>query len=135
VQEAARLVEVLRPAAPLPAAQVLEQRLGLRAGGGHGLALAGERRAVGLVRAPGLLQAVDGVRQRPALASAREQRFRDLERPRREAVPPRDGQREALADAMVAELEARRAGRRVDVEGGDVEGRGRERERLHVREV
>jgi hypothetical protein len=50
-------------------------------------------------------------------------------------VAARDRQREALADRVVREMEARRAGRGIDVERGDVERGLGERERLHLREV
>ena len=84
-------------------------------------------------RAPARLESLDGARHVAALA--RQQPLRDLEGARRDAVTTRDRQRQALADAVVVELVARRAGGRVDVERRHLERRLRERERLHLREV
>ena len=89
------------------------QALGLRLGG----------RARGFQVAPALLEPLDGARDVAALAG--QQPLGDLEGARREAVAARDRQREALADAVVVEPEARRAAGGIDVEGGDLERRAR----------
>src|SRR5262249_36820997 len=65
----------------------------------------------------------------------RGQPLRGLERARRDAVAAGDREREAVADGVVVEVVARRAAGGVEVEGGHLERRLRERERLHLREV
>src|SRR5262249_34350958 len=86
-----------------------------------------------LVLAPALLEPRDGAREVDALAG--EELLGGLEGARGDAVTARDRQREALADGVVREPEARRAARRVDVERGDLEFGRREGEGLHLREV
>src|SRR5207249_9781894 len=89
--------------------------------------------AVRLVGAAALLET--GNRAREVAALAGEQPLRRLQRTRREPVAARDRQRQALPHGVVGELEARRAGRGIDIEGGDVERRLGEREGLHLGEM
>src|SRR5205814_4172343 len=114
---AARGVQVLGPAPALARAQVLGERLGLRARGRQAGALPLDLLAVRLVGAAALLEAGDGAREVAALAG--EQPLRRLQRARRAPVAARDRQRQALAHGVVGELEARRAGRGIGGEGGE----------------
>ena len=105
-QEAARRLEVLGPAAALALAQLGDERLGLGARGGEpARARLRRRRALVSRSRAALLEPRDGAREVAALA--REQALGRLERAGGQAVPARDRQREALADGVVVEPEAR----------------------------
>ena len=132
-QELAGRLEVVGPARSLPRSQVGAQRLRLAAHGGQALGFLLGGRARGFQVATARLESLD--RARDVAALSRQQPLRDLQRARREAVATRDRQREALPDAVVVEPVSRRAAAGIEVEGGDLERRLGERERLHLREV
>jgi hypothetical protein len=125
-EEAARVVEVLLPAALLPRLQVGDERLRLGTGLGEARRLALELRAPRVELGAALLEAGDRARQ--VLALAGDDLLRRLERPCGDAVAARDRQREALTHRVVVECEARRARPRVHLERRDVERGARERE-------